>query len=114
MDRFGDLLRMRATRSIGIRQDHNMPVGEVLRQSGIPFGRSALGCSRGHEADLREGIGVFLALAEIDQGRGWSGDELRQSIRNLSAIRPALGPTVDVPVKLRELPLSVLVSTLAD
>ena len=114
MDRLGDLLRVRATRSIGVRQDHDVPVLEVLRQSGIPFGRGALGGRRGHEADLGEGIGVFLALAEIDQGRDWGRDQLRQPIRDFRAIRLPLGPAVAVPVILRELLLARLVAALAD
>ena len=31
MDCFGDLLRMRATRSIGIGQDHDVPILEERR-----------------------------------------------------------------------------------
>jgi hypothetical protein len=47
MDRFGDLLRMRATRAIGIGEDDDVPILEELRQSRIPFGRGTLGSRRG-------------------------------------------------------------------
>ena len=69
MDRLGDLLRMRATRPIGVGQDYDVPILEILRQRRIPFGRGALGSRRRDEADLGEGVGVFFALDKIDRRR---------------------------------------------
>src|SRR5262245_24868400 len=99
MDRYADSLRMRATRSIGIRQDYDVAILEERRQSGIPFGSGALGSRRSHEPDLGKSICVLLALAEVHRGLGWSADKFWQSIRNLRAIRLALRPAVAVPVK---------------
>ena len=114
MDRFRDLLRMRATRTIGIGQDHNMPILEVQRQRGIPLGRCTLGSRRGHEADLGEGIGVLLAFDKVDQCRLWGCDQLRQAIWNLRAIRLALGPAAVFPVILRELLFAGRIPALSD
>ena len=86
MDRLGDLLRMLATGPIGIGQDHDVPILEVLASARDPIWPQHPRSRRGHEADLGEGVGILLALDKVDRRRGRGRDQFRQAIRNLRAI----------------------------
>ena len=114
MDGFGDLLGVRAA---GRSASGRMTTCRSLKYCVSPASHLAAAPSEAVVATkpiLARVSASFSPSTEVDRRRGRRRDQLRQSIRNLRAIRLALGPAVAVPVILRELFLAGLIPALSD